>query len=168
MAMVVIGWAITTALAIGGWLFNSHRNRQLQRKQIAISLLQDNRFQPLFVEAMRSVFYILNHDSSYDWKCLATGHFGKGKLDDEKQEVMNSLKTVLNYFELVAVAVKNKAAAEDLIRWSYESFYCDLTIKLEDFFKEARSQLGDDEVWFNLTKLADDWKKKPDGAVPTS
>ena len=167
LSIVAVGWAVTVALAVGGWVFNAYKSRQLQRKQIAISLLQDNRFAPDFVAAMRDVFYILNHDSSYNWKELATGYFGYGQLEDAQQKTMDSLKLVLNYFELVAVAVKNNAASENLVRWSYESFYCDLATKLKDFFIEARTQTGEIDVWINLTKLAESWAAKPEGAVPT-
>lgn len=165
--VAVIGWFITVIVAIVGWLYNSHKNRQLQRKQIAILLLHDNRFEPLYVEAMQKVFYILHHDSSYDWKCLATKYFGSGKLDEEQLKVMISLKCVLNYFELVAVAVRNEAASEDVIRWSYEIYYDTFNTKLADFLTEARSQSNDKGVWINITKLAEKWEENPEGAVPT-
>ena len=165
--IVVIGWIITIVVAVIGWVYNSYRSRQLQRKQIAISLLQDNRFEPLFVEAMHTVFYIIHHDSSYDWKCLATKYFGNGELDEDQLNVMRDLKTVLNYFELVAVAVQNKAASEDVVRWSYELFYEIFNTVLADFFTEARKCAKDQGVWINITNLAAKWAAKPEGAVPT-
>lgn len=168
MQVVAIGWAITVILTIVGWLYTSHKNRQLQRKQIAISLLQNSRFDQVFVTAMQTISYILNHNSTYDWKHLATKYFGDGELDAEPLDVMNALKTVLNYFEMVAVAVRNEAASEDVIRWSYETYYDMFNTVLAGFFVEARTQTKDKGTWINITKLADHWAEKPDGAVPTN
>lgn len=165
--VVAIGWVITIALAVVGWIYNSSRSRKLQRKQIAISLLQATRFDKIYVDAMHKVFYIINHDSSYDWKCLATKYFGDGVLDEEQLKVMIALKTVLNYFELVAVAVRNDAASEDVIRWSYETYYDRFNTVLKDFIVEARVQSKDKGTWINISKLADRWADKPNGAVPT-
>jgi len=168
LQIVVTGWLITVALAVVGWLYTTHKTRQLQRKQIAISLLQDSRFDPTSVKAMHDIFFIINNDTAYDWKCLATRYFGTGTLDQEQLKVMVSLKIVLNYFELVAIAVRNKAASEEIIRWSCEMYYDSLKRVLTDFFVEARTQTKDKGVWINITNLADSWAESPGGAVPTS
>ena len=166
--IAAIGWFVTILLALVGWIYNSSRQRKLQRKQLAITLLNENRFEQAWVDSLSAVFKIVFNDRRYDWKSLATKRYSHDqKLDDDEDDLHLHLRTVLNYLEFIAVAVLNKAVDEDVIKWSLEGYYEYLAKAMKDYIKEARDLTRDQDIYINFDKLVDRWKKTPDHAKPS-
>jgi len=155
--IAVTGWLITLVIAVAGWLYQSFKQRQLQRKQLAVALLSENRFQAAWIDGLKAVFYKINHDSSYDWEHLADKYFGSGQLNEEQQTLLEHLKTVLNYLEFIAVAVLNEAADEYIVKKAYAGHYLVLNRKVIKFINMGRSKRSDDNLWINFCTLADKW-----------
>lgn len=176
--VVVFGWVLTVLITVVGWSIERTKSRtaaktsaklqrQLQRKSVAVTLLNDNRFQPPWVDGLRAVFAHIRANLNYDWVGLAQRRFGNGELTPDELELYDHLKTVLNYLEFTAVVILNRAADENIVRWSYGFYYQELNAKLHQFFPEARRIANDPSIWCNFTKLADRWDKDPDIAQPT-
>ena len=119
VSLAVIGWFIQSNKQRHALIRNERLQRQLQRKSVAIALLNDNRFQAPWVDGLRATFRKVNGDPSFDWADFAKRRFGGNTLTDDEKELYHHLKTVLNCLEFTAVAVLNHAADEDIVRWSY-------------------------------------------------
>ena len=167
-SLVAIGWIITVVLAVGGWFFTAWRQRVLQRKQIAVELLNRNRFQSAWVEGQAAVFNKLNTEPNFDWASLAERHLGNGTLTDEELKSYHHLRIVLNFLEFIAIAVLNRAADENIIRWALQSQYQRLDSGVKKFIIKVREKAHSEEIYINLTTLAEKWRKKPSYARPTA
>ncbi len=165
----IVTAVIMAAVVVCGWLFNSRKQRVLQCKQLAVNILSQNRFQEKWVDSLASVFKIIRNDKDFNWVAVAQDCFdSRNKITDEQQKIYEDIKCVLNNLEFIAIAVLNHAIDENIIRWSYDLYYEDLSISLEDYIKETRKLLNDEDAYINFTTLAAKWKKQPAVAKPGS
>lgn len=165
--ITTVGWLVAVIIAVSGWLYNAHRQRLLQRKQLAVMLLSQNRFKQPWVDGLKAIFEIICNDPKYDWKRLAEKRFGHERIEGSDLDIYEHLKTVLNYLEFIAIAVLNKAADEDIIRWSLEAHYIKLNKVLHSFFEATTQLSGFDGAFCNFRNLANKWTEKPQIAKPT-
>lgn len=167
--MEIIMAVMATAVVVLGWLFNSWQQRTLQRKQLAVNILSQNRFQEKWVNSLANVFKIIRNDKDFNWVEIAEKCFDdRHEITDEQQKIYEDIKCVLNNLEFISIAVLNKAIDESIIRWSYDYYYATLSNVLADHIKTTRKLLKDEEVYINFTTLAEQWRKKPAAAKPGS
>lgn len=141
----------------------------MQRKQLAVSILSQNRFQEKWVNSLANVFKIIRNDKDFKWLEVAQNCFdSRHEITDDQQKVYEDIKCVLNNLEFISIAVLNRAIDENIIRWSYDHYYSTLSDVLEDHIKITRKLLNDDEIYINFTTLAEKWRKKPTVAKPGS
>lgn len=162
VAGLVVGLGITVA----GWAYSTHRQRVLLRRQMAVDLLSKNRFQSELIVAERAVWGKIVTDPHFDWRKLMADRNAL-RLGEDDQHFYQQTLTVLNHLEFLAIAVLNKAADENLIRWSQEYFFQTVNSKMLGFIQQGRTDRNDDCIFCNLTDLANRWKKKPEVARPT-
>jgi len=163
-----VGWLLAIIIAVCGWLYNSYRQRRLQRRQIAVDLLSQNRFEEAWVAGLAAVFKVIANNPNYDWTAIAVKRYSHGQvLEGDDLVTFEHLKCVLNYLEFIAVAVLNRAADENIVRWSFEPHYLKLSSAMGGYIAKVRELVNDDNIFINLTTLADRWKKKPQPARPT-
>ena len=170
-----LGTCVAIAVTVAGWFYNAKKARDLQRKQLAISLLNDNRHQSAWVDA-KSAVWLKIHNEDFgpkDWTNLLQKGFHKDKLLSEgsDEEILwNQLRIVMNYFEFVAMAVNCNAANKYIIQQSWSIFYRILYVNLIDGINQVRSDDEQPGAWINFICLSQDFHPdlKPDEAKPSN
>lgn len=169
-AIQIIVATISVAIVILGWFYNSARARALQRKQLAIKLLHENRFEKIWVDGLFVVGRFIGQNPTYDWEGFAVRV--RQKLDinvpEEEKAKMDfdldlhvKLRCVLNNLEAIAIAIKYKAINEDIVYHSYSQFYTDLGTRLDKYIVKSREITSSNELYINFTEIRDKWKEKP-------
>lgn len=156
------------AIIVFGWFFTSSKNRKLQRKQLAIDLLSQHRFQENWTNSLSMVLKTIRNNPNYDWESVATkSHNENTKIDDGIHQMHEAIRCVLNYFEFVSIAVLNEAADEDIIKWSYAYFYVSIYAELKPYILKSRYLLKEESLLLNFEKLAIKWQHNTEYAKPT-
>lgn len=159
---------ISVAFGVIGWLFTASKNRVLQRKQLSISILNDNRYEPVWVEATHSVFQKIK-DSTFTkehWKEIAQCAYDEDECfndpdkdgnKDPREVLWGQIRTVLNSFEFAAMAINCKAVNQYVIKESWAYYYEVLYIHFKPYINEARELNDDPDLYVNFTNLALKW-----------
>lgn len=156
--------ASSLILVILGWLYNSHKARVLQRRQLSIQLLDNNRYQPEWVNAKKALFSKFTNQAygPQFWTDLAIKKYDPShtKTPAEEKDI-NDLQTVINTFEFISIAILNRAVDEDIIRWSYEYFFVNSHRILDGYIDHARTSQNDDSIFCNFSRVVSRWQSDP-------
>ncbi len=158
--------ATSVAVVIVGWFFNSAKARKLQRKQLAIQILHDNRYEQVWVDNVHYIIKFTREDGAGhpDWVNLAKDAYSKNRsLSEEHDKIWGKLRSVLNTFEFLSIAVLNRAVDEEIIRWSYEYYYNQLYETYFPYIQTIRDISNDPDLYVNFTTMVYKWdpSKKP-------
>lgn len=152
---------VSLAIVIIGWFVNSSKTRNLQRKQLAISVLNDNRYEQVWVDATHTIFEKIR-DPSYtekDWETLGVNAFkDENSLNDEDSVLWKDLRTVINTFEFVAMAINNKAIDEYVVKESWCHFYYMMYVALRGLIREGREIAKEPNMYINFTSVTEKWR----------
>jgi len=158
--------AASVAVVVVGWFVNSAKARKLQRKQLAIQILHDNRYEKVWVDNVHYIIKFTREDGAGhpDWVNLAKDAYCKDRVLSEQNDIIwGKLRSVLNTFEFLSIAVLNKAVDEEIIRWSYEYYYKQLYDTFYPYIKTIREITEDPDLYINFTEMVYKWdpSKKP-------
>ena len=156
--LVYVVSIVSLILVLLGWLYSSYRARALQRKQLAIGLLNDNRYEKVWVDAKRDLFRGFRVQDEEYWTNLCKKKYDLTQtLTPDEEKLIHDMHTVMNTFEFISIGILNKAIDEDIIKWSYEYFYETCNTRLSGYIKEAISS-SDDSLFCNFRYVAKKWK----------
>jgi len=151
---------ITILVVIIGWFVNSAKARNLQRKQLAISILNDNRYEPKWVDAKHSIWSKI-HDSNFtkeSWKDLLLKSIDvDAELSEDENALWMDLRTVLNSFEFAAMAVNCRAINGYVVEQSWSHFYKVLYVNLIEAITAIRDKQKEPNLYINFTSMAQEW-----------
>lgn len=165
---------IAIVLATFGWYYSAHRNRVLQRRGLAISLLHDHRFATEWLQSidrLREAFEKSKNDKQF-WTNL-----GKKRREDvvslteEEQKYVKAATTILNTYEFISVGMLDSTVDEKIVRESRKTMFIVTHDCLADYIEEMRkvTKIGEDgikteeineNIYINFKTIVKKWKKK--------
>jgi len=113
------------------------------RKQVAVQLLSQHRFEPIWHNSLR-VVAAAARDPATNWSLLSRS---------DEESLCTATKNVLNYLEFIAICVNSGVADRKLVEWSLGWHYTHMCRELRTFIVETRVRRKDPDIWINLTKL---------------
>lgn len=151
---------ISVLTVITGWFVNSAKTRNLQRKQLAVSILNDNRYEPKWVDAKHSIWSKI-HDPNFtkdSWKDLLLKSIDNSvTLDYDENSLWRDLRVVLNSFEFASMAVNCKAANEYVVEQSWSHFFETLYSELIEGITAIRAEKRQPNLYINFTCMTEKW-----------
>lgn len=172
----VAGIVVSAILAIGTWFLNAWRarknialnaalERDLQRKQLGIEIIFKYMGEESFVKHVQRVYRKINSDHNYDWAALAKKRYNNVQYATGEEDLSDSLCTVLNHLESLAIAALNDAADNDILKWSQRLIVTKISTEVKPFIEETRRLLNANHSWCNFLALADRWKDEDKATV---
>lgn len=113
------------------------------RKEVAVKLLSQHRFDPIWHNSLRRVASAARQPDT-KWGLVSR---------DQDEVLCIATKNVLNYLEFIAICVHSGVADRKLIEWSLGWHYTHLCKNLQPFIYETRTRRNDVAIWCNLIKL---------------
>lgn len=77
--------------------------------------------------------------------------------DDKNAPLLNSLVSILNYFETIVSGMNEGILDEQYIRRYYESIMLDYYQQYSTFITKKRSNERNQKIWIEFTRLAQEW-----------
>lgn len=172
-----MGLVIAFFLIVVGWYVTANKTRELQKKQLSITILKDIRYQQTWVDARDMVFSKIMNPNIPDetWKDLAV-RVASNKLSDgpnieldvpNEKDFGGHLKFVLNTFEFVSMAIRIEAIDEYVIKHSWGYHYEKLYKYLKCYIDVIRINTKDNDLYANFTTLTEKWLDEQKGSPAT-
>jgi len=159
--------AVASLIAvILGWTYTSSKNRTLQRRRLAISLLYDHRFNDLWIKYSKLLYDQFIKYPDYNWKDLVEKRFQDPfNITPQEQKLFSAATMILNTYEFMSVAMLDKTVDEKIIKEARKTVF-ELNYKmLHDYISEIRIAYADEEgnenksIYLNFETIVNKWSK---------
>lgn len=156
--------ALGVCVALATFIWNAQRSRVQQRKQHTINILFQTRLSPEFREnlAKRKRYFQEGEAVSYQiYNDYLTAQRDTEISDDEaihRRESAEAIRSLLNYYEFIALGVSRNDLDEDMLRGSIRGIMCALVVDMAGIIKAE--QKANPLAYSNLTRLFVRWRKQ--------
>lgn len=155
---------LSVIAVISGWIYTAHRSRALQRRKIAISLLQH--MPPRWTESVERLREIFTSSTNYNWTALVEKRYATPvEITKKERKDINAAIIVTNQCEFIAVAILDKTADEKIIKETRRSWFITTYNNLSDFIDELRKKHAPDgeekdkNMYINFETIVKRWSK---------
>ena len=154
--------AMAVVVGLATFLWSARQSRVQQRQQHTITILFQTRLSPEFRETLtrRKRSFAEGEAVSYDtYRTYLTAARNTDLTDDEalsRRESAEAIRTLLNYYEFIALGVARRDLDEGMLRGSIRGIMCALVVDMADILRteQARNPLA----YRNLTALFQRWR----------
>lgn len=157
---------VSVVAALGTFAYSAYAARRAQRKQQTMTLLLESRLSSEFrgiLEKRRELFPEYT-DVTFDaWNAARTAKSPnpdnelQRKTVERERESALALTQLLNYYEFLAVGIKEGDLDKELLRKTLRSIMCNLVDDCRDLIAEMRRRRP--STYEHLTALYDDWRE---------
>lgn len=160
---------------IGIAIYTSHQNRKIAKKRATFDYMTRLRWDPDYLKARKVYLLALKSSDRLSFVAEEYTKIDKDKSaieDTEAQEIISkydSIRSLLNEYEGIAVAIKAGALDEKMIKDNHRQTIIDTIQHLDNFISVTRTYAQTREnyrnsksIWKNCQKLAHKWAKDRD------
>ncbi len=157
--LLVSSITVSAFVAIIGWIIVHAFNRRLQRQQLAITLCNSHRFEPVYRKSVRLILDNIKPGNAQNTHNLAHNRGLTGNpANSQDKELIDAVKIVLNYLEFMAIAVLSESVHGDVVWHSMSGTFESMSSRLLPYVEEIRSKDSDPSFFRSFTVLLKQWQ----------